>query len=84
MENYFCIIGSNLIWRGNAEGSSRKGTKEFIQFLWISNGSLSELETQLEISQRLNYIKNFDEITEKIKHIRKMLLGLIHSLERKL
>lgn len=67
-----------------AEGSSRKGTKEFIQYLWIANGSLSELETQLEISQRLNYIKNFDEITEKIKHIRKMLLGLMRSLERKL
>jgi len=33
-----------------AEGSSRKGTKEFIQFLWIANGSLSDFETQIEIA----------------------------------
>jgi len=41
-----------------AEGSSRKGTKEFMQFLWIANGSLSEFETQIEIAFRLNqYIR---------------------------
>lgn len=67
-----------------AEGSSRKGTKEFIQFLWISNGSLSEFETQIEIAFRLGYIKNINEVIEKVKHIRKMLLGLINSLDRKI
>lgn len=67
-----------------AEGSSRKGTKEFIQFLWISNGSLSELETQIEICYRLGFISNIEGQIEKVKHIRKMLLGLIHSLENKL
>lgn len=76
-----CIISipSNI-----AEGASRKGTKEFIQFLWIANGSLSEFETQIEISLRLGYIKTIDDIIDKVKHIRKMLLGLIHSLENKL
>ena len=58
-----------------AEGSSRKGTKEFIQFLWISNGSLSELETQIEICHRLGYIINIEGEIEKVKHIRRMLLG---------
>jgi four helix bundle protein len=29
-----------------AEGAARKGDKEFIQFLMIALGSLSELETQ--------------------------------------
>ena len=67
-----------------AEGSSRKGTKEFIQYLWISNGSLSEFETQIEIASRLGYINSFNDIIEKVKHIRKMLLGLIKSLESKL
>jgi len=67
-----------------AEGSSRKGTKEFIQFLWIANGSLSEFETQIEIAQKLGYIASIDIILEKVKHIRKMLHGLIHSLENKL
>ena len=76
-----CVISipSNI-----AEGSSRKGTKEFIQFLWIANGSLSEFETQIEIAQKLGYIASIDVILEKVKHIRKMLHGLIHSLENKL
>ena len=76
-----CIISipSNI-----AEGSSRKGTKEFIQFLWIANGSLSEFETQIEIAQKLGYIASIDIMLEKVKHIRKMLHGLIHSLENKL
>ena len=32
-----------------AEGSARKSDKEFIQFLYIALGSLSELETQFII-----------------------------------
>jgi len=72
-------IPSNL-----AEGSGRKNTREFIQFLYISNGSLSELETQLEIAFRLGYITDFDASIENIKHIRKMLINLIRALENKI
>lgn len=67
-----------------AEGAGRRNTREFIQFLYISNGSLSELETQLEIAFRLNYIKDYDSIVLKIMHIRKMLINLIHVLNKKL
>jgi len=67
-----------------AEGASRKGTKEYIQFLWIANGSLSEFETQIEIAFRLGYSDSINEIIESVKHIRKMLLGLINSLEKKI
>ena len=67
-----------------AEGASRKSTKEFIQFLYISNGSLSELETQIELAERLGFIDNTDDIFNKIKPIRKMLINLIHSLKKKL
>lgn len=66
-----------------AEGSSRKGTKELIHFLWIANASLSEFETQIEIAMRLGFLTDIHEIVEKIKHIRKMLHGLINSLEVK-
>ena len=37
-----------------AEGAGRKGEKEFTRFLYIALGSISELETQFEISIRLN------------------------------
>ena len=39
-----------------AEGAARKGNAEFIQFLNISLGSLSELETQILIAKRLDYL----------------------------
>ena len=67
-----------------AEGSSRKNTKEFIQFLYISNGSLSEAETQLQIAQRLGYLKSFDSVNSKIIYIRIMLYNLIRKLKENL
>ena len=35
-----------------AEGAARKTTPELIQFLYMANGSLSELDTHLEIGKR--------------------------------
>jgi len=39
-----------------AEGAARNTKKEFINFLHISQGSLSELDTHLEITKRLKYL----------------------------
>ena len=39
-----------------AEGAARGSKNEFIQFLYISLGSLSELETQVIIANRLGYL----------------------------
>jgi four helix bundle protein len=39
-----------------AEGYGRNSTGSYIQFLSIARGSLLELETQLELSKRLNFI----------------------------
>ena len=41
-----------------AEGRSRQHTKEFIQFISIAYGSLAELETLIEIADRLDYVSN--------------------------
>lgn len=64
-----------------AEGSSRRNTKEYIQFLYISKGSLSEVETQLEIANKLSYFKNIEDFNKKIRYMRIMLVNLIHSLQ---
>ncbi|WP_456480556.1 four helix bundle protein [Nautilia sp.] len=65
-----------------AEGASRQTTKEFIQFLYIALGSLSELETQLIIAKKLNFLtENTEKIFSKIKGLKKMILNMIKSLK---
>ncbi|MFC1712086.1 four helix bundle protein [Candidatus Poribacteria bacterium] len=64
-----------------AEGAARNSRKEFIRFLYISLGSLAELETQLLLSKELGFCKS-DGIDEDIEKIRKMLFGLIKHQER--
>ncbi len=59
-----------------AEGAARKSKKEFLQFLYVALGSISELETQCIISKRLKYIDQTDTM-EKIEEICKMLTSLI-------
>ncbi|AFY95337.1 four helix bundle protein [Chamaesiphon minutus] len=64
-------IPSNL-----AEGHGRTSTKEFLQFIAISFGSICELETQILLSHRLKYITMDDSetvlalLTETSKTIR--------------
>ena len=66
-----------------AEGSGRKGNAELIRFLYISLGSLSELETQLDISIMLNFTKENKDIQNRIYFIKNMLSKLILSLNNK-
>jgi four helix bundle protein len=67
-----------------AEGAARSTKKEFNQFLHISLGSLSEVETQLFISENLGYVSKDDSVSKiaKLTEIRRILLGLISSLEK--
>ena len=65
-----------------AEGFVRKHTKEYRQFLHVSLGSSAELETQLIICSRRNYITNnkLQELAEDINHEMRMLVSLINKL----
>ncbi len=65
-----------------AEGASRQTTKEFIKFLYISLGSLSELETQVLIANRLNYAFDIEKLLFKIKGLKKMIINMIQSLKK--
>lgn len=67
-----------------AEGFMRKSTKEYIQFLYISLGSLGELDTQMEIAIRLSFMEAQKDFNEKSLLVRKQLFGLIKSLKSKI
>jgi four helix bundle protein len=72
-------IPSNL-----AEGHGRRGSREFVYHLSIALGSLSEVETQVEIARRLGYI-NEDQQSD-LFHLAaetgRVINGLLSSLEK--
>ncbi len=69
-------VPSNL-----AGGAARRGSREFKQFINIAQGSLSELDTQLDLAHMLGFLdpalhaKLMSEVTD----ISKMLYGLSKS-----
>ena len=64
-----------------AEGAGRNTKREFVNFLHISQGSLSELDTQLELSLRLQFIdkKTWDILNNMFIEEDKIISGLIRS-----
>jgi len=61
-----------------AEGGGRKSAKEFINFLYISLGSAVEIESQLIISERLNYFAyTKSQEKEELQSIIRILTGPI-------
>ena len=67
-----------------AEGAARQTKKEFRNFLYIAQGSLSELDTQSELARRLNYIdeKTQRSLDERMERIDKTITGLIRHLNK--
>ena len=65
-----------------AEGASRQSSKETIQFLYVALGSLSEVETQVEIARNLDYINEIGSVLGKILRVRMMLLALLKSVRK--
>ncbi|MCK0144173.1 four helix bundle protein [Arenibacter sp. F26102] len=67
-----------------AEGWGRNYTKNYIQFLKISRGSLFELETQIIIAKELNFIStnSYNKIQGIITEESKMLNAFIKSIDK--
>jgi four helix bundle protein len=67
-----------------AEGQGRKSPKEFVHHLRIAHGSLRELETQLLIAQRLNYLEvsSAELLLSLAGEVGRLINGLIRSLCR--
>jgi four helix bundle protein len=69
-----------------AEGHSRRSRQAYLNHLSIALGSQSELETQIELSQRLGFITDEQcvESLALIGEVGRLLNGLIRALERPL
>lgn len=76
LEKSAVSIPSNI-----AEGYERNSNKEFIRFLLIAKGSLSELRTQLEIAKEVGYLEKppFEILEDRCKKLGAMLTKLIKS-----
>ncbi len=66
-----------------AEGAARFGVREFLQFLSIARGSLSELETQIIIANQLGLIEESEDLLAQLERVFALLGGLIVSLKNK-
>jgi four helix bundle protein len=65
-----------------AEGAARNTHKEFVNFLYIAQGSASELETQMFISRELGFVDAdpLNVLLKELDEISKMIIGLQKSL----
>ena len=67
-----------------AEGFSRKGNKEFIQFLFIAKASAAELQSHLYIALDQVYVERarFDELYAELDIIQRQISNLIKYLNK--
>lgn len=67
-----------------AEGSARKSDKEILQFLYISPGSASELDTLILLATELGFINpdSCDKLISDLDAICKLIIGFINMVKR--
>src|SRR6266536_832773 len=62
------------------EGSSRESKKDYLHFLYIARGSLSETQYFIHLAQRLNYLSS--EEADALQRQTKLTFGCLHGLIR--
>jgi four helix bundle protein len=67
-----------------ADGHERGDTREYIRCLLNARGALSEVETQMEVAKRLDYIKDEQQAAfhQLASDTGKIINGLMNSMER--
>lgn len=65
-----------------AEGAARQSTREFLHFLHVARGSVSELRTEVEISRSIGMIPEpaFLEVARMIDRQGRLVQGLIRAV----
>lgn len=65
-----------------AEGAARQTKKEFLNSLHISQGSVSEVDTELELANRLGFLPDdlHTSLVHTLERIDSLISGLIRSL----
>lgn len=68
-----------------AEGHTRESSKEYLYHLSIAQASLAELQTQIEVAGRLNYISQEDvsQIIEQAMSLSRQLYALRNALMKR-
>jgi len=68
-----------------AEGNGRRTAGDYVHYLAIANGSLKELETQIEIANRLHFCNDqtLTTMLQRTAEIGRLLTGLRKSLQNK-
>jgi len=68
-----------------AEGSGRRTLRDYINFLGVASGSLSELTCHIDLAQKLGYIssKDYTKLIQQAEETSACLHSLIQALEEK-
>jgi four helix bundle protein len=68
-----------------AEGKGHRSNKEFVHFLFHARGSLLELQTQIMISEELQYLSKAEtqRLLAQAEAVGRALSGLISSMQER-
>ena len=66
-----------------AEGAARASLPDYLRFLSFARGSLSEVDTQIQLANRLGFVAEDSELSAQLERVAAKLNALIKSLQAK-